>query len=94
MLTRVNLSKNGWQGYVGCPFCGKSETLDHLFVQCSFAKTIRNWIPESNNFELEIDPIEELWYIYTSIPLKNKLLIELFRGAILWILWLTRNKCL
>lgn len=66
VLTRVNLSKNGWQGYVRCPFCGKSETVDYLSVQCSFAKTIQNWIAKSNDFEFEIGvPKNTIVLLYT-----------------------------
>ena len=36
--------------------------------------------------------MEELWFIDALIPLKDRLLIELVRGAVLWSLWLARNK--
>lgn len=35
---------------------------------------------------------DDLWWIDTSIPLKDKCLVELVRGTILWIVWLERNK--
>ena len=36
--------------------------------------------------------IEELWLIDALIPFKDRYLIELVRGATLWVMWLTRNK--
>ena len=86
------MSSRGWQGDVGCPFCGEPETVNHLFLQCSFARIIWNWIAEYNNFDFNIGTMEELWFIDSLIPLKDRLLLELVRGAVLWTLWLTRNK--
>ena len=92
ILTRVNLSKRGWLGDVSCQFCGAPETIDHLFVQCPFFRTIWNWIADYNNFAFDITTMEELWFIDALIPFKDRYLIELVRGAVLWVMWLTRNK--
>jgi hypothetical protein len=33
-----------------------------------------------------------LWYLDSCIPLKNKYVIEMIRGAVLWNVWLERNR--
>lgn len=40
VLTKSNLANRGWIGDLYCPFCGLTETADHLFVTCSFATAI------------------------------------------------------
>ena len=35
--------------------------------------------------------IKDLWLLDASIPLKDQLLVELIRGAVLWVIWLERN---
>jgi hypothetical protein len=36
--------------------------------------------------------MEDLWEIDYSIPLKNQYVVELIRGAVLWSVWLERNR--
>lgn len=79
-------------GDVSYVFCGEEETVDHLFVTCSFIKSIWNWIAIFNNFTFSYTTIEELWIIDKDIPLKDRCMVELIRGAVLWSVWLARNK--
>ena len=60
VLTRVNLSKRGWQGDVACSFfCGEPETVDHLFIQRSFVKYIWDWLADFNHFSFDCSTIED-----------------------------------
>ena len=36
--------------------------------------------------------MNDIWFINASIPLKDKPLVELVRGVVLWCIWLERNK--
>ena len=54
VLTRDNLLKRGWKGDKHCVFCGKDETIDHLFFLCSVAKTI--WALVRCAFDLKCTP--------------------------------------
>ena len=54
ILTRDNLLKRGWKGDKNCVFCGKAETIDHLFFLCSVAKTI--WALVRCAFDLKCTP--------------------------------------
>jgi hypothetical protein len=38
ILTKDNLFKKNWRGNLDCIFCGFSESIDHLFFQCSVAR--------------------------------------------------------
>jgi hypothetical protein len=38
ILTKDNLAKRGWTGCTKCVFYDSQETIDHLFLSCSFAR--------------------------------------------------------
>ncbi|WVZ53496.1 hypothetical protein U9M48_004427 [Paspalum notatum var. saurae] len=38
LLTKDNLGRLNWHGVKSCCFCGTSETIQHLFLDCSYAK--------------------------------------------------------
>ena len=38
ILTKDNLAKRNWNGNKACCFCSKHETIQHLFVECHYAK--------------------------------------------------------
>ena len=92
ILTKGNLIKRGWQGDPSCPFCGEFESTDHLFVQCAFVNSIWQWIGSHNNFFFAGTVMDDVWFLNACIPLKHIPLVEFVRGAVLWIIWLERNK--
>ena len=53
---------------------------------------IWNWIATYNSFTFDCNSLDDLWLLDASIPLKDRLLVELLRGAILWNVWLERNR--
>jgi hypothetical protein len=40
ILTKDNLAKRNWHGSKECVFCHQNETIQHLFFQCRFARSI------------------------------------------------------
>jgi hypothetical protein len=40
ILTKDNLAKRNWQGSTKCCFCDQEETIQHLFIDCPFAKNL------------------------------------------------------
>ncbi|WVZ95101.1 hypothetical protein U9M48_040905 [Paspalum notatum var. saurae] len=40
LLTKDNLTKCNWQGSKSCAFCHNDETIEHLFFECRFARTV------------------------------------------------------
>jgi hypothetical protein len=73
-------------------FCDMDETVDHLFVSYPFINSIWQWIAQFNSFTFTSSTIQDLWHLDSCIPLKNKYVIEMIRGAVLWNVWLERNR--
>jgi zinc-binding in reverse transcriptase len=92
VLTKANFKKKGWTGNTQCMFCDGDESTDYLFVTCPYISSIWNWIATFNNFSFQGSVMEDLWEIDYSIPLKNQYVVELIRGAVLWSVWLERNR--
>jgi hypothetical protein len=65
---------------MSCVFCSHLETVDHLFINCSYIRLIWDWIASFNNFQFDYVCLDDLWLIDAVIPLKDRLLIELLRG--------------
>ena len=86
------MAKKGWPGDLTCAFCDQHESTEHLFIYCSYVRLIWNWIASHNSFTFNCNSLDDLWLLDASIPLKDRLLVELLRGAILWIVWLERNR--
>lgn len=92
ILTRDNLSKRGWQGDQSCIFCHEQETVSHLFLTCSMVSQIWHWIARYNNFVFTCVSLDDLWDIGTCIPMKDDNLVMMIIGAVLWTVWLERNR--
>jgi hypothetical protein len=86
------LIKKGWIGNTKCVFCDGEESTSHLFVTCPLMNQIRQCIVKYNNFTFEGTTIIDLWHIDYCISLKNQFVKELIRGAVLWTIWLEKNK--
>jgi hypothetical protein len=44
VLTKDNLAKKNWKGNQKCVGCNLNETIQHLFIDCPFAKMIWRFI--------------------------------------------------
>jgi zinc-binding in reverse transcriptase len=84
VLTKMNLAKQCWNGCTQCVFCDMDESVDHLFVSCPFINSIWQWIAQFNSFIFTGSNIQDLWYLDSCIPLKNKYVIEMVTGVVLW----------
>jgi hypothetical protein len=60
-----------------CIFCGSYEYIDHLFMTCSITNMLWGWIVSHNGFTFQDVYLDDLWFIDSCIPLKDKLLVEL-----------------
>jgi hypothetical protein len=70
---------------------GKNLVHFHLFVTYSFINSIWQWIIRHSNFSFTGNYLADLWYLDSFIPLKDDVLLEAFKGAVLWVIWLERN---
>lgn len=82
----------GWIGDESFVFFGDKDSGDHVFVVCPYISKIWQWIAACNGFQYNCQTSQDLWFIDTCIPLKDRVLIELHRGAIMWTIWLERNR--
>lgn len=89
----LSLTKRGWKGGDKCCVCGKVESVDHIFFQCTLAHFVWNVIKEV--FKLErmprsLEDFSEMWLLGKG-PMPIRLMMFLFAGFT-WALWTTRNK--
>lgn len=75
-----------------CLFCGRPESTKHLFVDCSYIRQVWDWIFAYNGFTFTCSTISDLWLLDSTISFKNRLLVELLRGAVIWTVWLKHNQ--
>jgi zinc-binding in reverse transcriptase len=61
-LTKDQLLKRGQKSDSTYVFGGLEETIDHLFIHCSTARTLWARISHFNNFEFQDQQLEDLWF--------------------------------
>jgi hypothetical protein len=92
ILTKDNLVRRNWSGDKTCCVCHFSETIQHLFFYCFYAKFL--W--RSIHILFGISPpmnINDLFVHWCKVGNKkyNALLLTA-STALLWAIWLTRNE--
>ena len=92
ILMKINLAKRGWQGSINCPLCDSSlQTVDHLLLQCPFARKIWTILQTILRFNDLPHTQELLWNNREAEDTPAKCLdILLAKG--LWCPWKERNK--
>eukprot|EP00253_Pinus_taeda_P007019 PITA_07019 len=101
VLTSENLRKRGINGPSRCPNrCSAEETIQHLFLDCPFAK--RCWINLSSlgniNWQPQQNISEAIHEWKKNCPWKDKRskivkrIWAIIPHNLLWRIWLTRNK--
>jgi hypothetical protein len=91
LLTKDNLVKRNWHGNELCSFCNIHESIQHLFFECVLAKYIWRVIhlviglPPPNNSRHMIGG-----WVYGMNP-KDRQIFLIGIGAMLWVIWLSRN---
>jgi zinc-binding in reverse transcriptase len=93
ILTRDNLIRRGWIGTSLCPMCQQEdETAPHLFLRCSIASQLWEWIPSLTTSQFYLNSLEDLWASGEQLtgPVKRRF-IALIR-AVLWVIWGERNR--
>ena len=91
ILTKDNLMKRNWHGNQKCCFCDQDESIQHLFFDCQFARTIWRII----HMSFGLAPPKNVTNLFRNwlkgIPksvLKN---IRVAVCAVLWTIWNKRN---
>ena len=64
ILTKDNLLRRGWKGDDRCPFCGRKENINHLFLSFSVARLLWNILKcafNLRNIPENLDVIMKTW---------------------------------
>jgi hypothetical protein len=91
ILTKDNLVKRNWQGSFKCCLCDHEETVQHLFIQCPFAKIIWSIVRMALNItpSLNINNFFGAWL--NGVSKTEKVQIRVGTCAILWAIWHVHN---
>jgi hypothetical protein len=91
ILTKNNLVKWNWKGNTQCVFCHQDETINHLFFNCRFARTIWSLIQVASSLYPPTSVANIFGNWLYGIDLRFRRLIRVGALAIIWSLWLCRN---
>jgi hypothetical protein len=91
VLTKDNLAKRNWKGSQKCDCCNRNETIQHLFLDCPFARTIWRIVFYATNLQQprSIHHMFGSWLNNQQSKLKN--LIWVGVAALCWAIWRCRN---
>lgn len=90
-LTKSNLLKRGWTGTSNCQFCQNIETVDHLFVQCSWVRQIWFSLGQCQDIFSNWQTIEGVIHYADSLQHHNKHAFLNVFSALQWTVWKIRN---
>ena len=91
VLTKDNLARRNWNGNKACCFCSKPKTIQHLFVECHYAKFLWRAIHLVLGIPLPVN-IELLFNNWSKQGgHKHNILLLTGAAAICWSIWLTKN---
>jgi hypothetical protein len=87
LLTKDNLAKRMWTGCTKCVFCGEQETVEHLFISCTFAKLL--WCTVHFTFGIcsptYVTNMFGNWL--NGVDRQSKAMIHIGVSALCWAIW-------
>ena len=91
ILTKDNLLKRRWNRCKKCTFCESDETVEHLFIDCPFARNIWKLI----HFTYNISPPSSIANMFgtwlTGVEKQTKARIRIGVCAFIWAIWNCQN---
>jgi hypothetical protein len=92
ILTRDTLLKKGWKGGKECVFCGKDETVDHLFFECSVASLLWGLVRCVCGLKTTPLNVRDCFGDWLGKFSKDdKKLVMVGTSALFWAIWKSRN---
>jgi hypothetical protein len=92
ILTKDNLARHPGNGNTRCSFCHSPESIQHLFLDCLYAKFL--WCTVHVLFGIpppqSIDDLFNRWSKMASN--KHNSLLLTTASALCWTVWITRNQ--
>ena len=91
ILTKDNLARKNWKGSQKCIFCNMNETIQHLFVNCPFAKMIWRIIFYATNLSQprSIGHMFGTWLHNQHKRIRGSIWVGV--AAMCWAIWRCRN---
>jgi hypothetical protein len=91
VLTKDNLAKRQWKGGTDCCFCGKQESIQHLFFECHVASLVWNVVSICFDISKPTSVNDLLGEWIGSFPPKQRNNVWIGIAAFCWAIWLCRN---
>lgn len=93
ILTSGNILKRGWKGSKNYVYCGKDETINHLFFQCSASKLVWSLMKCAFGLNSTCDNFQDcLGRWIRSFSKNDKILVLVGIAAMFWMIWKCRNN--
>jgi hypothetical protein len=92
ILTKDNLVKRNWHGSTQCVFCHHNETINHLFFQYRFARSIWSLIQVASSMYPSTSVANIFGNWLHGIDLRFRTLLRVGALGVVWSLWLCRNN--
>jgi hypothetical protein len=90
--TKDVLLKRGGKCTKNCLFCGKEESINHLFFACPLARYIWNIVSCATALKCQFDNVENCFNVWLKgFGGKKRKMLSLGVTAVLWGIWKTRN---
>jgi hypothetical protein len=91
LLTKDNLAKQKWLGCKKCAFCDQDESIEHLFIRCTFARLLWRVV----HFTFNIPPPTNIKNLFgnwlNGVNKQVKLRVRIGVCALIWAIWNCRN---
>jgi hypothetical protein len=87
LLTKDNLAKRKWLGCKKCAFCDQDESIEHLFIRCTFARLLWRVV----HFTFNIPPPTNIKNLFgnwlNGVNKQVKLRVRIGVCALMWAIW-------
>ena len=92
ILTTDNLHKKGWTGPTKCQFCPQDESIQHLFVTCTFTKKIWFYMGSCQEDSIQWNRFADIVNFAHQLPHAHRHGFLVVFSAVCWTLWKHRNE--
>lgn len=92
ILTKDHLKTKGWQGSIKCEFCNQEESVNHMFITCSFARQVWFWMGQCHQHFFKWSSMEDIITFAVSLPKYDKTAFLMVLSALCWTIWKHRNE--
>ena len=90
--TSLNVAKRNGPATGPCALCGEPEDASHVFFRCSLARFAWSAVRTAAGVQWDPRSAAELTHLLDTIHGSAKRVMWRCVGALLWTIWLTRNK--